>query len=266
MKQHILITGGTSGFGAGAALGLAKKHHVTVAGETWQQVTAFRERADADGSRYLKHNLDTIKLDLLNPVDLAHGADREIDVLVLNAAVQEAGSIVDVPMDLVRRAFDINVFAHLDLVRRVVPQMMKRKRGRIVWVSSQAGLYAPPFLGAYAATKHAIEAIAAVMRAELHFSKISVATINPGLYATGFNETGAESYHQWADVGEPLVPMPPTAPLFALQHDPQSMIDAMIEVIPDGRSRYRTMAPEDAVVETKAAQELAWTVSSHGIP
>ena len=187
-------------------------------------------------------------------------------MLVLNAAVQEAGSVLDVPMDLVRRAFDINVFAHLDLARRVVPQMMKRKRGRIVWVSSQAGLYAPPFLGAYAATKHAIEAIAAVMRAELHFSKISVATVNPGLFRTGFNETGAESYWQWADGAEPLVAMPPAAPIFALQHDPQPMIDAMIEVIPDGSSRYRTMVPQDAVVETKAAQELAWTIASHGFP
>jgi short-subunit dehydrogenase len=266
MKQNILITGATSGFGAGAALGLAKKHHVTVAGETWQQVTAFRERVDAEGGGRSKTNVDTIKLDLLNPVDIAHAAARDIDVLVLNAAVQEAGSILDVPMDLVRRAFDINVFAHLELVRRVVPQMMDRKRGRIVWVSSQAGLYAPPFLGTYAATKHAIEAIAAVMRAELHFAKISVATINPGLYRTGFNETGAESYRQWADHTEPLVKMPPAAPIFALQHDPQSMIDAMIEVIPDGKSRYRTMEPEDAVVETKAAQELAWTISSHGVP
>jgi short-subunit dehydrogenase len=261
MKQKILITGATSGFGAGAALGLAKKHDVTVAGETWQQVRAFRERADAEGAK-----LDTIKLDLLAPLDLEHAADREIDVLVLNAAIQETGSVLDVPMDLVRRSFEVNVFAHLDLVRRVVPQMMKRKRGRIVWTSSQAGLYSPPFLGIYAATKHAIEAIAAAMRAELYPSKISVATINPGLFSTGFNETGAEAYRQWAQRTEPLVPMPPAGPIFALQHDPQTMIDAMIDVIPDGKSRYRTMEPEDAVVETKAAQELAWTISSHGIP
>lgn len=47
---------------------------------------------------------------------------------------------------------------------------------------------------------------------------------------------------------------------------PQPMIDAMIEVIPDGRSLYRTMAPEDAVIETKLAQKGAWSVRSHGIP
>ena len=257
MKQNILITGATSGFGAGAALGLAKHHHVTVAGETWQQVTAFRERAEEEGA-----TLEVIKLDLLNELDIAHAADREVDVLVLNAAVQEAGSIVDVPMELLRRAFEINVFAHLDLARRIVPQMMKRKRGRVVWTSSQAGLYAPPFLGAYAATKHAIEAIASNMRAELNAFGIGVATINPGLFATGFNETGAESYRQWSGDREVLVPMPPAGPVMLLQHDPQPMIDAMIEAIPDAKSAYRTMLPEEAVVETKLAQELGWTTKA----
>jgi NAD(P)-dependent dehydrogenase (short-subunit alcohol dehydrogenase family) len=174
--------------------------------------------------------------------------------------------IVDVPMELIRRAFEINVFAHLDLARRVVPQMMKRKRGRIVWTSSQAGIYAPPFLGAYAATKHAIEAIASNMRAELNLFGIGVATINPGLYKTGFNETGAESYQQWSANADVLVPMPPADPVMLLQHDPQPMIDAMIDVIPDKGSAYRTMLPEDAVVESKLAQELAWTNKSLGAP
>jgi hypothetical protein len=60
--------------------------------------------------------------------------------------------------------------------------------------------------------------------------------------------------------------MPPAGPILALQHDPQSMIDAMIEVIPDRGSAYRTMLPEDAVVETKLAQKLAWTNKAIGIP
>lgn len=261
MKQKILITGATSGLGAGVALGLAKHHDVTAAGETWQQVTSFRERADDEGAK-----LTVIKLDLLNEIDIANAAELEVDTLVLNAAVQEAGSIVDVPMELVRRAFEINVFAHLDLARRIVPQMIKRKRGRIVWTSSQAGLYAPPFLGAYAATKHAIEAIASTMRAELNLFGIGVATINPGFFRTGFNETGAESHGQWSKRVDELVPMPPAGPVLALQHDPQPMIDAMIDVIPDKKSLYRTMLPEDAVVETKLAQELAWTNKAHGVP
>jgi short-subunit dehydrogenase len=254
-KERILITGATSGFGSGVAIGLAQKgHHVIAAGETWQQVTALREQADA-----AKVRLTAIKLDLLSEIDLAHAATFDVDILVLNAGVQETGSLVDIPLELVRRSFDVNVFAHLDLAQRIIPQLIKRKSGKVVWVSSMAGLYAPPFMGAYAATKHAIEALASTMKAELNPFGIGVATVNPGLYSTGYNDTGAESHDQWSTLRDVHVPMPPAKPLLALQHDPQPMIDAMIETIPDRKGPYRLMMPEDAVVETKAAQALGWT-------
>ena len=257
-RQRILITGASSGLGRGTAIGLAKaKHHVTAAAETWQQVTTLRQDAEDAGVK-----LDVIKLDLLSETDLEHAASLELDILVLNAGVQETGSLVDIPMALVRKSFEINVFAHLDLVQRIVPQMMKRKSGKVVWVSSQAGLYAPPFMGAYAATKHAVEGIAFAMRQELIPFRVKVSTINPGLFRTGYNETGAETHRQWSAHQEVLIPMPPAAPMLALQHDPQQIIDAMVETIPAAKGPYRLMMPEDAVVETKAAQELAWSLKA----
>ena len=257
-KQRILITGASSGLGRGTAIGLAKaKHHVTAAAETWQQVWTLRQDAEDAGVK-----LDAIKLDLLSETDLEHAASLEVDILVLNAGVQETGSLIDIPMPLVRKSFEVNVFAHLDLAQRIVPQMMKRKSGKVVWVSSQAGLYAPPFMGAYAATKFAVEGIAFAMRQELVPFRIGVATINPGLYRTGYNETGAETHAQWSAHKDVLIPMPPAAPLMALQHDPQPLIDAMVETIPDRKGPYRLMMPEDAVVESKAAQELAWVMKA----
>jgi len=72
-RQRVLITGATSGFGGGVALELARsRFDVTAAGETWQQVTSLRERAAAE-----KTELDVIKLDLLDPMDLAPAADRD---------------------------------------------------------------------------------------------------------------------------------------------------------------------------------------------
>jgi short-subunit dehydrogenase len=257
-KRRILITGASSGFGRGAAIGMAlDKHQVTAACETWQQVTTMRADVEAAGAR-----VEVIKLDLLSDIDLAHAAELDVEVLVLNAGVQETGSLVDIPMDLVRRSFEVNVFRHLELARALLPAMIARKSGKVVWMSSQAGLYAPPFMGAYAATKHAIEGLAFAMRQELALLGVQVMTINPGLYRTGYNETGAESHQQWSGRSDELIPMPPAAPLLALQHDPQPMIDAMVAAIPDYRSVYRLMMPEDAVVETKAAQALAWTLRS----
>jgi short-subunit dehydrogenase len=255
-RTRVLITGATSGFGAGVALQLARhRFDVTAAGQTWQQVTALRERAENESTK-----LEVIKLDLLDAIDLEHAAaDRDVDVLILNAGVQEAGALVDIPLERVRHSFEVNVFGHLDLAQRLIPAMMKRKSGKIVWMSSQLGLMGVPFLGTYSATKHAIEAIASAMKAELNLFGIKVATVNPGFYRTGFNETGAESYSQWAGQREVHIPVPNAALLMALQHDPQPMIDAIVEMVRDRRGTYRTMLPEDAVLEAKASQALGWS-------
>ena len=256
-RQRILITGASSGLGRGAALGLARKHTVTAACETWQQVWTLREEAAA-----AKVKLDVVKLDLLSEIDIAHAATLEVDVLVLNAGIQENGSLVDIPMELVRRSFEVNVFAHLDLAQRLIPGMIKRKGGKIVWVSSLEGLVTVPFMGAYSATKHAIEALASTMKAELNPLGIGVMTINPGLYRTGYNETGAETPLQWEGLKEKVhLPMPtPVAKVaLKLEHDPQPIIDAMIDAIPDRRSSYRLIMPKDAVLAGKAAQALGWT-------
>jgi short-subunit dehydrogenase len=253
--KQVLITGATSGFGAGVAIGLShRRFAVTAAGQTWQQVTSLRQRADDE-----KAKLEVIKLDLLDAIDLEHAAEREVDILILNAGVQEAGALVDIPLERIRRSFEINVFAHLDLAQRLIPAMMERKRGKVIWMSSQAGLMGVPFLGAYAATKHAIEAIASTMKAELNPFGIQVATINPGLYRTGFNETGAESYSQWSAGREVRIPMPDAAPVMALQHDPQPMIDAIVDMVSARHGSYRTMLPADAVLEAQASQRLGWT-------
>jgi len=254
-RTRVLITGSTSGFGEGVAIGLAKaRFDVTGAGETWQQLWSLGERAEHE-----KAKLELIKLDLLDPIDLGHAADRDVDVLILNAAVQEAGALVDIPLERVRRSFEINVLAQLELVQRLVPGMMKRKSGLIVWMSSQAGLMGVPFLGTYAATKHAIEAIASTMKAELNPFGIGVATVNPGLYRTGFNESGVANYAQWSGQRDVRIPMPDAAPLMALQHDPQPMIDAIVAMVRSRKPEYRTMLPEDAVLEAKASQHLGWT-------
>lgn len=256
-KQRILITGASSGFGRGAALGLAKKHRVTAACETWQQVTTLRADAQEAGVK-----LDVVKLDLLSPIDLARAGAADVDILVLNAGVQENGSLVDVPLELVRRSFEVNVFAHLDLAQRIIPGMLRRKSGKVVWVSSLEGIWAPPYMGVYAATKHAVEALASTMKAELNPHGIGVMTVNPGLYRTGYNETGAETPGQWEPLKEKVhLPFPDSAAklLLAAEHDPQPMIDAMVEAIPDPKSVYRLMLPDDAVVEAKAVQALGWT-------
>jgi short-subunit dehydrogenase len=256
---RIFITGASSGLGEGAALALAAQGHtVTATAETWPQVRTLRATAEDRGVE-----LAVIKLDLRDAIDLEHAATvaAESDVLVLNAGIQESGAILDIPLQRVRESFDVNVFGHLDLVQRVVPTMVKRKKGKVIWLSSIAGLQAVPFLGAYAATKHAIEAIAGSMKAELEPLGISVATVAPGIFGTGFNDTGAESMEQWRDDKTALVPVPDMGPMLAAQYDPQDMIDAIVEIVPATSHLYRTMRPLETIDEIKANQAEQWSAT-----
>lgn len=255
MSQKILITGASSGFGRGAAIELARLGHKVVAtAETLPQVRSLRSDALAAGVA-----LEVIKLNLLDDIDIAHAGTFDPDVLVLNAGVMEGGSIVDIPMQRVRESFDINVFGHLQLVKAIAPKMVARKSGKIVWTSSMGGILVVPFLGAYCATKHAIEAIAGSMKAELAPYGVKVATVNPGIFGTGFNDTGAESYVQWYDADTAVVPMPDFSDSLLGQADPQEMIDAMVEIIPADEHLYRTMRPHATIHAAKQWQETEWT-------
>ena len=91
------------------AIGLARQGHTVIAAaQTWPQVTALRDEADSLGLSGLRVE----KLDLLEPHDTARVVGWELDVLVNNAGVGEGGPISEIPMDLVRRNFEVNVFRH----------------------------------------------------------------------------------------------------------------------------------------------------------
>lgn len=255
MSKKILITGASSGFGRGAAIELARLGHKVVAtAETWPQVRSLR--ADATAA---KVELEVIKLNLLDEVDIAHASTYDPDVLVLNAAVMESGSVIDIPMKRVRESFEVNLFGNIKLVQGIVPKMVARRSGKVVWTSSMGGILVIPFVGVYCATKHAVEAIAGSMKAELAPYGIKVATVNPGVFGTGFNDTGAESHTQWYDGDRAVVPMPDFAASLADQFDPQEMIEAMVEIIPAEEHLYRTMRPFDTVAAAKQWQETEWT-------
>ena len=104
-----MITGAGSGLGKGAALGLAQKGHKVIAGvQIWPQVTALREEASKLGVE-----LEVFKLDILSEIDRRKALNYDIDILVNNAATGETGPIAEIPIQLVRNVFEVNVFGAL---------------------------------------------------------------------------------------------------------------------------------------------------------
>jgi short-subunit dehydrogenase len=170
----------------------------------------------------------------------------------------ESGAMVDIPLERVRESFETNVFSHLELTQGFARKMIKQGHGKVIWISSVAGILKVPFVGTYCATKHAIEAIGWAMKKELEPYGVKVATINPGAFRTGFNDTGAESVYQWYDPDKNLIKLPDFRDVFSHQKDPQEMIDIMVEVILSDHHLYRTVKPDETANMMKQSQANEW--------
>lgn len=263
MSKTILITGAGSGLGEGAAIGIAKKGHTVIAtAQISPQVAQLRTKATQLGLK----NLCAEKLDLLDPYDVARAQTWDIDVLFNNAGMGEAGPVSEIPIDLVRRNFEVNVFAPLVLTQGVIRRWIDQKKpGKIVFTSSMGGLFTPPGYGIYVSTKHALEAIAESLQQELKPFGIKVQTINPGAYLTGYNETMADNTFRWLNDERNFTKRAEMRATFDSllgtpegRLDPAEMIDRMIEIVPADTGRFRNVVPRFVEDMLKKHQVEAW--------
>ncbi|MCF1368645.1 SDR family oxidoreductase [Burkholderia cenocepacia] len=252
-RKRILITGAGTGFGREVALRLAERGHDVTAGvRTAVEIDALTDTAAQRGTP-----LRAVKLDVTSAYDRARAAELAIDVLVNNAGVGEAGALVDLPVEIVRELFNVNVFGPLELTQQIARGMLARKHGKIVLVSSIAGLITGPFTGAYCASKHAVESVAEAMHAELAPHGIRVAVVNPGPYRTGFNDRMMETTRRWHDPAVHTVT--PERLAFPLeQHDPEEMIAKMVDVIDSDGGAFRNLLPASSEAFVRAEQARAW--------
>ncbi len=263
-KKTILITGAGSGLGKGTALGLAKKGHKVIAGvHKWEQKSRLLEDIKKEG---LEDTIQIIKLNILDPMDCQKAWEFDIDILVNNAGIGHSGPVSEMPVDLIREVMETNVFSSLEFAQPFIKKMVEKGKGKLVFVSSIAGLTTSQYLGAYNASKHALEAIVQSLRDELTPMGLSVATINPGPYETGFNDRMYDNYVQWFDEDYHFTPKKKieaaAKEMAENQFDPQEMIDKMVEVIPQDSHEFRTILPKDFVKMCKEYQENQYKVKS----
>jgi short-subunit dehydrogenase len=109
-----------------------------------------------------------------------------VDILINNAGVGLYAPASQAPLETVRRMFELNVFAALELAQLVAPGMKERSGGAIVMVSSIAGRITLPWLSLYSASKAAMDSVADALRMELEPHRIQVTTVAPGYVTTGF--------------------------------------------------------------------------------
>lgn len=193
MGKTIMITGAGSGFGKLAAFALAQRGHSVVAATHDQaQATVLAREADQRGVA-----LKIIVLDITNEAERRQVSGSAIDVLINNAGVGESGPLAEVPLERIRRTFETNVIGSLGMVQLAVPEMILRGGGTIVFVTSLAGRMPIPFLAPYGISKYALEVAAADLAVELSPFNIAVTMVEPGAFATGFNEVQIATKYSW---------------------------------------------------------------------
>lgn len=191
--RSVLITGATDGLGKAAALLLAERgYRVFAAGRSSEK------RAQLDAlAREKRLPLESLELDVCEDASV-QAAMRQvlakagaIDVLINNAGIGYMGTLEDLHLADWRSQFETNLFGVLRVTQAALPSMRERRRGRILMMSSVAGLLTIPAQGAYSSSKHALEGLTNALRLEMFPFGIEVILIEPGYIATGMQQTAA---------------------------------------------------------------------------
>lgn len=201
--KAVLVTGASTGIGAACALRLDELGFRVFAGvRNDAAAQALRERASPA--------LTPLMLDVTEPAAIAAAAEhiaagtagKGLHGLVNNAGVVIAGPIELLPLDVLRRQLEVNVVGLVAVTQAMLP-LVRQARGRIVNIGADNGSMSPPFLGAYGASKHALEAINDSLRIEVRPFGIHVAIVEVGPTQTPIWEKSAAVAEQTSGAVSP---------------------------------------------------------------
>ena len=185
-KKNVLVTGAATGIGRAIAIKLTGAD-CAVIGTVRDADRASALTAEAAAA---STPLRFLALDLWSPASIASlaaevDAAGGIDILVNNAGYGVFGAIEEVDAEAAARQFAANVLGPLELTRRLLPGLRRRK-GQVIWIGSLAGRISLPFQAHYSATKSAIASLSDALRMELRPHSVRVTCVEPGDFATGF--------------------------------------------------------------------------------
>jgi short-subunit dehydrogenase len=220
---HALVTGASSGIGRALALRLAREG---------ARVSLVARRVDAleDVAREIRAaggEAAVVPCDVAERAQIeamaraAHEAFGPVDLLVNGAGYGRHCRFVDHDPDDVERMFRVNTLGSIHVTRALLPAMLERRRGWVVFVASVAGKIASPDESVYAATKFAIVGLASALGLEVEDAGVHVLTVCPGVIRTPFFDE------------EALARMPPTA--LRQMAEPEDLVEAVMRALARGR-------------------------------
>lgn len=186
--QVVIVTGASAGIGEATARRLARAGaKVVITARRPDRLDALARELDPGGTRVLAIAGDiTSDADRRQLVAAALARFGRIDGLVNNAGYGTRGPVELVPVELIRRNYETNIFSLIALTQLVVPAMRAQGGGCIVNIGSVAGRIARPLSSVYDSTKHALEALTDGLRGELKPFGVRVTLVRPGYIITEF--------------------------------------------------------------------------------
>jgi len=257
-----LITGAARGMGVDLVRAALQAGHVVVA--------TARDAAKVTAALGEQDHLLPVSLDVTDPaaaqaaVEAATARFGRIDVLVNNAGSFYAGFFEEISDTQFRAQLETNFFGPLNVTRSVLPVMRAQRSGKVVTITSTAGIVGGAFCAAYAASKFALEGWMESLRFDLEPFGISTTVVEPGFFRTELLVEGASSIWPELSIDDYAERTAETIQGWKSMNgqqggDPAKLAEALVQIVALDEPPLRWIAGADAVaaVEQKAHELLA---------
>jgi NAD(P)-dependent dehydrogenase (short-subunit alcohol dehydrogenase family) len=254
------ITGTSSGFGLETTKALLERGDSVAA--TALEPDVHKGLQEKYGNKILPLRLDVTKRDeVKQAVEDAVKYFGRLDVVVNNAGLGYWGAIEELTEEDLQKQFDVNVFGSFRVIQAVLPIMRRQKSGHIIQISSRAGLKSHGMVGAYCASKWAVEAINDALSQEVAKFGIKVSIVEPGSFYTEFYRSiqyathVSEIYAPIKKQGQSEMPMKNGKPsLLNIRSDdgsnyprPESVVKAILKAADADKPPLRLLVGEDSM-------------------
>jgi short-subunit dehydrogenase len=259
MKQTILITGASSGFGLMIANKLHEIGHTVIGTsrdpQKYQSKLPFRLLPlDIDNDQ----SIESFGKELFKHI-------KQLDVLINNAGFYLSGLAEETTIEQGRKQLETNFWGTVKLTNELLPYFRKQRFGKIITVGSIVGLISLPGGAYYAASKHALEGYFKSLRFELNEFNIKVCMVEPMGFKTNIvsNSMVAENKISDYDVYRKKLEAY-TKDLFAKAPEPIPVIDTVIKLVGDKNPKYNHPVGKGASV-ILAVQHFAYKIFENSI-
>ena len=182
MDKVLVITGGSSGIGKATA--------ILFASNGWKVFNLSRHtgKEQTENITHIYCDVSSEK-SVKEAVQQVYQNTKYVDILIANAGYGISGPIEMTPLQEAKHQMEVNFFGAFNIIQAIIPEMRKRRQGKIIFTSSVAGLLPVPYQAIYSASKAAINALALALQNELREFNIKVSALLPGDVSTAFTDS-----------------------------------------------------------------------------